>query len=152
MAVTDLLDRDREAILDEAAEALQRSRLRHYGSEGAAWSRQRLAILYDLMIDSIRERNLVPVIEYVEEMATRRFEAGYPIGEVQTAINVLEESTWRHIVGELTAAELAEAIGLVSTVLGTAKDTLARRYVALASEQKVPSLDLTALFRGSGGS
>ena len=44
--------------------------------------------------------------------------------------------------------ELARALGLVSTVLGAAKDSLARAYVSLASQTKAPSLDLSALFKG----
>jgi hypothetical protein len=42
---------------------------------------------------------------------------------------------------------LAEAAGLLTTVLGAGKDALARTYVSLASEQHVPSLDLGALFQ-----
>jgi hypothetical protein len=41
-------------------------------------------------------------------------------------------------------AELAEAIGLLSTILGYGKETLARRYVSLASARHVPTLDLSA--------
>ncbi len=44
--------------------------------------------------------------------------------------------------------ELAEALGLVGTVLGAAKDALARAYVSLAGKSKAPSLDLSALFEG----
>jgi hypothetical protein len=47
--------------------------------------------------------------------------------------------------------DLAEAIGLVGTVFGAAKDALARGYVSLASHHHVTSLDLSALFRGVAG-
>jgi hypothetical protein len=45
----------------------------------------------------------------------------------------------------------AEALGLVSTVLGTGKDTLARVYVTLASKSRTPTLDLRSLFTGMEG-
>jgi hypothetical protein len=60
----------------------------------------------------------------------------------------MEETVWRRVVAVMRPDELAEALGLVGTVLGFAKDVLARRYVSLASQRHVPSLDLTALFSG----
>ena len=47
--------------------------------------------------------------------------------------------------------ELAESLGLISTVLGAGKDTLARTYVSLASKTKAPSLNLQSLFSGTQG-
>ena len=46
--------------------------------------------------------------------------------------------------------ELAEAIGLLSTVVGFGKDAVTRKYVSLASKQHVTSLDLSELFGGAG--
>jgi hypothetical protein len=40
-------------------------------------------------------------------------------------------------------------VGLLSTVLGAGKDSLAREYVSLASRQHVTSLDLSTLFEGT---
>jgi hypothetical protein len=70
---------------------------------------------------------------------------------VQTAYNVLEEAIWLRILKDLQPAQYAEALGLVSTVLGAGKDALARTYVSLASKAKAPSLNLQSLFAGSGG-
>ncbi len=44
----------------------------------------------------------------------------------------------------------AETLGHVSTILGAGKDALARRYVSLATDTRAPSLDLRALFTGTG--
>lgn len=140
---------DRETlIITEATESLARSQLNHYTAAGAAWNRQRLQALYDLVQTSIADRNLIPLVEYMDRVAHERFEAGFGIHEVQTAVNVLEESIWRQISQAISPDELAAAFGLVSTVLGAAKDALARAYVSLASRSKVPSLDLNALFEG----
>ena len=54
-------------------------------------------------------------------------------------------------LADLEAADLAEALGLVSTVFGAAKDALGRRYVSLATHTRAPSLDLRALFAGTDG-
>ncbi len=67
---------------------------------------------------------------------------------MQTAFNVLEETIWRVVIARLPADELLESAGLIGTVLGAGKDSLARTWVALATSTHVPSLDLTALFEG----
>jgi hypothetical protein len=65
------------------------------------------------------------------------------------AFNALEEAMWRCVVVAEPPDDLAEAIGLLSTVLGYGKDAVARRYLSLASKRHVPSLDLSALFGGA---
>jgi uncharacterized protein Smg (DUF494 family) len=136
--VLEVLIDEKGAILDTAVQAVERSNLRHYTDAGNETVRGYLETLLDLTTRCIESRNLVPMIEQADLIAHHRFEAGFDIQEVQTAFNVLEE----------TPRDLAEAIGLVSTVLGAGRDTLARAYVELASKQHVPSLDLSALFRG----
>ena len=138
-------------VLDEAAERLARSHLGHYDATSPEEQRRRLEALFDVVVESLRRRMLGPVIEYAEPIANDRFDGGFGIGEVQTAFNVMEESIWRQVTVTVSAPELAEALGLLSTVLGAGKDALARTWVSLASEQHVPSLDLRALFRGTGG-
>ena len=56
---------------------------------------------------------------------------------------------WRRVVAGVPSGELAEALGLLTTVLGVGKDALARAYVSLASHEHVSSLDLRALFEGT---
>ncbi len=136
-------------VLDEAYSALQRSHVAHYESAGEAFTRQRLADLFDLVVVAIRDRDLTAVGTYAEQVAGERFNAGFDVSEVQTAFNSLEEAMWRHVVSAVPPADLAEAIGLVTTVLGFGKDTLARSYVSLAGRHHVRSLDLSALFDGT---
>jgi hypothetical protein len=109
----------------------------------------RLESLFDTVVDCIRSRKLVQVIQYAEQTGRERFASGFGIEEVQTAFNILEESMWRHVVEGVPAGELVESLGLLSTVLGVGKDALARTYVSLASHEHVPSLDLRALFQGT---
>lgn len=145
----ELLNEQETLILDNAVEALARSQLRHYAVAGGDWNRQRLQNLYDFTRKCVRERTLVPLVEHMELIAQERFEAGFDIHEVQTAVNVLEESIWQQINHTLPPSAYAEAFGLISTVLGAAKDSLAQSYVTLASHTKAPSLNLNALFQGT---
>lgn len=52
------------------------------------------------------------------------------------------------MVDAIPPRDLAQAIGLVGTVVGGGRDALARTYVSLASQEHVRSLDLSALFQG----
>jgi hypothetical protein len=64
---------------------------------------------------------------------------------------VLEEAIWMQVLRHLPVTDYAEALGLVGTVLGAGKDSLARRYVSLASQTKTSSLNLQSMFSGTEG-
>ena len=148
LAVVDVLTNQAEVILDGSTQALQRSNVQHYEQAGSDASRERFARLLELVTVSVEQRNLVPMIDYATCVANERFDAGFDIREVQCAFHVLEEAIWESVVSSVPQAELAESLGLVGTVLGAGRDALARTYVSRASKQHVPSLDLSALFRG----
>jgi hypothetical protein len=149
MELTAVLSDARTEVVDEAVQAVERSHLGHYRASGADEVRRRLESLFDIVLDCLKTRRLDFVIGYAEDIAQDRFNAGFGIGEVQTAFNVLEESMWHHVVSGVPNAELAESLGLLTTVLGVGKDALARAYVSLASHEHVSSLDLRALFEGT---
>ncbi len=149
MTVYDLLQNSMNEILAEATEAMARSHATHYMKAGDEHTQTRLKALYVLTMRGVKERNLGPMVAHVENIARERFVSGYDLWEVQTAFNVLEEAVWKRILKNLPPAEYAQALGLVSTVLGVGKDTLARRYVALATKEKAPSLNLQSLFSGT---
>ena len=150
MYLTQLLRDKREEIVSAAALSLDRSHLPHYEQVGPDESQERLARLYDLIRQSIEQRHLEAIIAHAERIAQERFAAGYDLLEVQTAFNALEVTIWQKVAQECPPDELVEAIGLVSTVQGAAKDALARQYVSLASQTKVTTLNLGALFGGRG--
>jgi hypothetical protein len=149
--IESLLAGQRSDVIDEAFGSLERSHEVHYQQSGEESTRQRLSDLFDLVVTALRDRQLGPVSTYCEDVAERRFAAGFGISEVQTAFNALEVAMWRRVVAGVPPEDLAEAVGLLSTILGFGKDALARRYVSLASERHVPTLDLTALFAGAEG-
>jgi hypothetical protein len=146
--VVEVLTQEADAIVDTASQALERSNLRHYAEAGPDAARERLQQLLALVLESVTKRDLVPMIDHATRVARERFEAGFDIHEVQTAFNVLEEAIWGRVIDDIAPRDLAEALGLVGTVLGAGRDALACTYVSLASQQHVPSLDLSALFRG----
>jgi hypothetical protein len=151
MRLVELLRQSSAEIVDEAAQALQRSRLRHYEEMGPEFTHERLRALFGLTVAGVERRTTTDMREHADRLARERFAADFDLQEVQTAFNVLEEAIWKRVLTDLDPAEFAQALGLVSTVLGVGKDTLARTYVSLASRQHAPSLDLRALFAGTDG-
>jgi hypothetical protein len=145
-----LHDRTQE-IVTQAEEAVRSAHLKTYDREGPETIHQRLKALFVLTTRAIKEKNLGPMAAHADTIAHERFAAGYDLWEVQTAFNALEEVIWHRILRDLPPGDYAEALGLVSTVLGAGKDTLARRYVSLASKTKATSLDLRPLFTGVAG-
>lgn len=151
MDTADFLRRYQREIVDAAEGALVRLDARHYQSAGEAVVRRRLEALSDQLLDSLVHHDLSPMVAYAQSVAEDRFNAGYDLSEVQAAFNTLEESIWTQAVATVEPEQLAKTLGLVSTVLGSGKDALARKYVSLATRTHAPSLDLRALFRGSEG-
>lgn len=148
MKLQDILINNQTDIINEAFYSLQRSPLKHYNSSNADENWQRLAKLFDLTLNGVKTKSLMDMITYSEKIAKERYESGFDLHEVHSAYNVLEETIWKVIIKEIDSAELAESLGLISTVLGTGKESLALAYVSLASKQKVKSLNLTQLFKG----
>jgi hypothetical protein len=149
--IAGFLSDKRGQIVDSADAALERVHARHYEAAGEAETRRRLETLFDRLLDALVRRNVTAMAEYAQAVAEERFNAGYDLGEVQTAFNALEEATWAQALAGLPADELAEALGSVSTILGCGKDALARRYVSLAAHGHAPSLNRRALFGGTDG-
>lgn len=148
MALSTVLREARDEVLDEAFTGLQHSPHTHYERQGEAFTRARLAELFDLVVAAIDDKDLAPLSIHADAIAVERFSSGFDISEVQAAFNALEIAMWRRAVAATDLVELAESIGLLSTVMGFAKDTLARRYISLASDRHVASLDMSALFSG----
>ncbi len=151
MELLQLLHEGGETIVEDAFHAMERSHLTSYEQNGMNQARQRLHHLYILTIRAVADRKLGPIVAHSETIASERFASGFDLWEVQTAFNVLEEAIWSRIIKELPPAQYAEALGLVSTVLGAGKDALARTYVSLASKTKAPTLNLQSLFTGAVG-
>ena len=149
MLLDTLLERDEGTIVDESTASVIQTHMPHYDAAGEASVRVKLDRLYGRMREAVRTRNTTHLEAYARRMARERYEAGFDLSEVQTAIHALEEAVWRRILFGMPAGDYAECLGLVSTALGLAKDALAQEYVTLASRTRAASLDLRALFEGT---
>lgn len=144
------LEEARASIVATAAESIRHGKT-HYDAAGPDETQRRLEALYDQLLAAVSSRDLSGIVGYARRLAAERFSSGYDLAEVQGAFNALEEAAWSRLCADLRPEQLELSLGLVSTVLGAAKDALAREYVALASRTHVPSLDMSALFTGDAG-
>ena len=146
MELISLLEEKREEIINDAYASIEPVKLQGYTKVGEERTKNKLCSCYDVMTECVKENTLIPMLNHTEKMANDRFNAGYDLHEVQTAINSIEEALWKQIFANTTPEKLAESLGLVATVLGAGKDHLARTYVELASKTKVTTLNLQEIF------
>ncbi len=147
MDITLFLKNHSPEILTNAVNELSRSHLKSYDKATLETNRYRLKKLLELCIASVSNKNLLGMIEYSEKIARERYESGFDLHELHAAYNVLEESIWKKIIDTVEPADLGEYLGLISTVLGAGKETLALTYVSLASKIKSRTLDLSGIFQ-----
>jgi hypothetical protein len=139
-----------EAIVDAAFASIRRNRLQHYEASAPEVVRARVETLFDRLVETVERRDLAPMTTSASSLAGERFSAGFPLSEVQAAMNALEEAAWACIEASADPDELGEALALVTSAVGAGKDALARAYVSLATRSQAPSLDVRALFAGTG--
>ena len=129
MSLVRLLQDNYYDLIEEADDYLHRAHLRHYCNSSGQKNSLRIKVFLDLLIGSIASKNLAALLDYTENTAVERFETGFDLCEVQRAINGLEKAIWKKIVANIKPEKHVEALEVVCTILGEAKDTLACRYV-----------------------
>jgi hypothetical protein len=151
MNIAAALDLLRERILASAIVSLREANLRSYRAIPIDEIEERLRTLYDVMLNSLTNRNAVPLVEYVKELAEDRYSSGYELHELQVAFNVLGKAIWTAVGKYVSSSEMEEAFGLISAVMGAAKDELAIAYVSLACTEGSKSIDVAEVFKGTNG-
>lgn len=149
MNLTELLEKNKETIVEEVYIDLERTHLKHYMESSGVKNKQRLKNLYNLVFLCVKKRTLMPIVVYFQIIGKERFTAGFDCIEVFIAINVLEQTIVEKISKELQSPMLTEALGTVIKVLEAGKSSLARTYVSLASKAKIPKMDISTMFKGT---
>ena len=149
MDVATFLDERKTDIVGAAVDSLSGRGLTHYRALGPEETSRRLLRLFDLVVDGVRTRQLLSILEFAQGIGRERFDSGFEFVELQAAFSTLEQAIWRAILEGAPAADQGQALGLVATLLGAAKDRLASTYLSLATRTHVGSLDLQSLFRGT---
>lgn len=146
MDLKELLRTESSEILENALQSLNCAHLKSYSKSSPSENKKRLLNLLTLTQQCVVEKKLIPMKEYAAQIAKERFDAGFDLHEVHTAFNALEEEIWNRVTKNISAENLGEALGLISTVLGAGKEELALSYVTLASKTRTQTLNLSELF------
>jgi hypothetical protein len=83
--------------------------------------------LVEAFLSSI-EASPASFVAYIRSIAEERFQEGYFLEEIQTALNLLSERVWETVSREAPARARVAMLGRVTAILGAAKDALARVY------------------------
>ena len=151
MDLSELLAENACEIVDATTDTVLRVRLKHYAAEGRDAVRRQIEDLFGRLLACAVAQNATSMVEHARSIAEERFASGFGLHEVQTAMNVMEETIWLRLEAQLPPDEFAAAIRTVSSILGMGKDALATGYVLLAARTHAPALDLPNLFRGTDG-
>ena len=148
--IAEFVESGKDDLVAVAAASVDRARLTHYEAAGFEVTEARLGALVDVLIAACRDHRLDDAVAYAEGLATSRHTGGFPLLEVQTAINVLEEAIWRSVLADVPAESQGHCLALVSTVLGAIKDAVARGYLTHIGSS-TSALRVESLFSGSEG-
>jgi methylmalonyl-CoA decarboxylase len=123
----------RDRVISDTAAALGQRAPDGQQAPSPEQHRREVAQLLDLVLRCVAEGRTDPIVTLSRQLAADRFVAGADLAEAQGAFNLLDEMLWRHTASVLADGQRLEVLRLVSTALGTGKDTLAQTYLALAS-------------------
>ena len=123
-------------VIDDAVDALPYLQLPHYERLETEAFRERVRVLYGLILECLDQGTSEPISRHGEAIAGERLGAGFDLGEVQAAFNLLEDAVWEVAIPHLPAEHHAAARGRIGRVLAAGKDGLARGWVATTAGRK----------------
>jgi hypothetical protein len=134
MTLLELLYNKPDLILLDSTDSLVRAQLQHYTQLNPEKIRLRFLKLFNALVKSVEINSCEDMVKFMEKVSDERFESGYEISEVQTAINILEETVWRKISLFVDEDKQVAAMKQVTCLLGKAKEELASEYALLSKE------------------
>ena len=84
--------------------------------------------LVDSFVESVRTRPAV-FMGYLEHVAEERIVEGVFLRDIQTALQILEEKAWQIVVEDILPDDQVQYLGRITTIVGAAKDQIARIYL-----------------------
>lgn len=134
MKLLEMLYNKPDLILLDSTDCLVRAHLEHYEAITPELIRSRLNRLLQALTKCVEINSTDGMIKYMNKVSDERFEVGYEVHEVQTAINILEECLWKKIQQHVDNDQQTAAMKQVTRILDTAKEELASEYALLSKE------------------
>jgi hypothetical protein len=128
MTLLEMLYNKPDLILLDAMDSLGKAHLSHYDNLKPELARFRLSKLFEALVKSIETSSNVEITNFIGKISGERYELGFELYEVQTVINILEESLWKKIMIFVDEDKQISAMKQVSEILTTAKERLVIEY------------------------
>jgi hypothetical protein len=90
--------------------------------------RERIADLVGAFLASLQNDPEV-FVSYVAGITVERIDEGVVLHELQLALVVLEEKAWQLVVESISLTDQVRSLGLITLIVGTAKDRVAGIYL-----------------------
>ncbi|MCI0448357.1 MAG: hypothetical protein L0Y79_01050 [Chlorobi bacterium] len=134
MTLLELLYYKPDLILLDSTNCLVRAQLQHYKPLSPELIRFRFLKLFQALVKCVETNSFNGIIKFMDKVSDERYELGFEIHEVQTAINILEECLWKKILKFVDDDKQISAMKQVTRILCNAKMELAGRYALLSKE------------------
>ena len=134
MTLLELCYNKPDLILLDSTNSLVRAQLQHYKHLTPEKLRFRLLRLFQALVKSLEANSCDSMTHFMEQVSDERYESGYELQEVQTAINIMEECFWKKISEFVFADQQIAAMKQVTCILSKAKETLVNEYALLSRE------------------
>jgi hypothetical protein len=134
MTLLELCYNKPDLILLDSTENLVKAHLQHYKHLTPEQIRYRLLNLFQSLVRCLESESCNNMLKFMKAVSDERYESGYELSEVQTAINILEECMWRMISKFVDTDKQINSMKQVTHVLCKAKGELASEYALLSSE------------------
>ena len=134
MTLLEMLYYKTDLILLDTTDGLVKAHLTHYKNLQPELIRFRLMKLFNALVKSIEKNSCEEIKEFMDKITGERYELGFELYEVQTAINILEESLWKNIQKYIDDDKQIAAMKQVTDILTKAKEKLAEEYYLINKE------------------
>jgi hypothetical protein len=134
MTLLEMLYNKPDLILLDALESLEKIHLIHYGNLKPELIRFRLSKLLEAFVKSVETSSIDEMTNFISKISDERYELGFELYEVQTVINILEESLWKKILIFVDEDKQISAMKQVSDILSKGKERLVNEYANISKK------------------
>jgi hypothetical protein len=132
MDLTRFLLDNSAAVIKRATEAVGRLSRGNAEPDSSRRTCLQTETLYFLIVRSLPENNVGPLVRYVESDARERVLSSRGIDEIQNELDILWDAIRREASARVGPVEFAEVSARVGRTLNKAREALSRTYFALS--------------------
>lgn len=134
MTLLEMLYNKPDLILLDALDSLSKIHLIHYDNLKPQLIRFRLSKLLEALVKCVESSSMDEMTNFISKISDERYELGFELYEVQTVINILEESLWKKIQIFIDEDKQISAMKQVSDILSQAKERLVNEYANISKK------------------